>query len=495
MYKNTIGRFVFQGAIALLSVQTAVASLDGYWPLNETIGALAPNVAGTSPDATLFNGAFWVNDPLRGQVLQFDGIDGYADAGDTTIPQMTLTNNFTWSFWSFNEEEPTIPAGGTVPVASTNVMLGNRYNPTGGEFAPREFIKFTPRTIEFHRNGVGQNVDYAAQPTGRWVHNVMVKQGSTLTYFRDGNLTASRTITEGLNNPQPLYFGGNRLQENWKGMLDDVAIWSDALPLSSVVQLSRGTATPLTASTVQASLNTVFSEDFGAELDPWKWIPTNRGLENNGPANYNAPSTTGGKLTLGGTTNSQYWFGSTIETSIGFDSTKETLISVDRLSLSIGASTAGRSSLWILGDNGQYLHFSHNPTEGGWRWNARNDLGLGTLQPVGGGNDIVALNPLDGDMGAHTMSIRVVPTGVEGEVFTYMYLDGTAVAGQFFTNFPAEFRVALTGQARAIGDTVTAEFDNFLVQQVPEPSAVVLLGFAALGLAGRRTRRRPGAVA
>ncbi|RYD61122.1 MAG: hypothetical protein EOP84_36110, partial [Verrucomicrobiaceae bacterium] len=69
------------------------------------------------------------------------------------------------------------------------------------------------------------------------------------------------------------------------------------------------------------------------------------------------------------------------------------------------------------------------------------------------------------------MSIRVVPTGVAGEVFTYMYFDGNLVADQFFTNFPSEFRVALTAQGRAIGDTVTAEFDNLVVQQVPEPSA------------------------
>jgi hypothetical protein len=91
------------------------------------------------------------------------------------------------------------------------------------------------------------------------------------------------------------------------------------------------------------------------------------------------------------------------------------------------------------------------------------------------------------------MSIRVVPTGMAGEVFTYMYLDDTLVAGQLFTNFPETFRVALTGQARQIGDTVTAEFDNFRVQQVPEPSAIILLGFAAIGFGSRRLRQQASA--
>jgi len=47
----------------------AAASLDGYWPLNETTGTVAPNVAPGGTNATLFNGATWVTDASRGQVL------------------------------------------------------------------------------------------------------------------------------------------------------------------------------------------------------------------------------------------------------------------------------------------------------------------------------------------------------------------------------------------------------------------------------------------
>src|SRR4029434_8956700 len=91
-------------------------------------------------------------------------------------------------------------------------------------------------------------------------------------------------------------------------------------------------------------------------------------------------------------------------------SSLETAVSVDRVSLS-GAGTAYRSSLWILGDDGHYLHFSQNIGELGWSWNARDDGGRGTLNPIGSGIDIPELNSLDGDVGLHAMKIEVIPTG------------------------------------------------------------------------------------
>jgi hypothetical protein len=161
--------------------------------------------------------------------------------------------------------------------------------------------------------------------------------------------------------------------------------------------------------------------------------------------------------------------------------TLETLITVDRISLS-GSGTAFRSSLWILGDDAHYLHYSQNAGENGWQWNARDDGGVGSLLPTGSGNNIPALDPLDTDLGLHTMSIRLIPTGAIGEVNMLMFFDGIFVSGQGFSNFPADFSVVLTGQARAIGDSVNAIFDNVLVQQVPEPTTATFLLFGLLGV-------------
>jgi hypothetical protein len=123
--------------------------------------------------------------------------------------------------------------------------------------------------------------------------------------------------------------------------------------------------------------------------------------------------------------------------------------------------------------------------ENGWQWNARDDGGVGTLSPTGSGNNIANLDALDGDLGLHSMSIRLIPTGTLGEVNMLMYLDGTLVAGQGFSSFPSDFSVVLTGQARAIGDSVNAIFDNVLVEQVPEPTTAALFLTGLLGIISR----------
>ena len=55
--------------------------LLGYWPLEETSGNVAPNLASGGTPGTLFAGATWAIDATRGKVLNFDGVDGYVNAG------------------------------------------------------------------------------------------------------------------------------------------------------------------------------------------------------------------------------------------------------------------------------------------------------------------------------------------------------------------------------------------------------------------------------
>jgi hypothetical protein len=151
--------------------------LLGYWPLNETSGTSAANLGLGGTSATLVNSPTWTNDPTRGPCLSFSGASQYVNAGTATIPQMTLTNDFTWSFWASSTQ-----------AAGSNVIVGNRYSPTAGvEWNPREFIKFTPFQFEFHRNATGENVDYTdiAQNSG-WMHHAVVKSGNLLTYYRNG---------------------------------------------------------------------------------------------------------------------------------------------------------------------------------------------------------------------------------------------------------------------------------------------------------------------
>lgn len=219
---------------------TPTGSGDGllsYWPLDETSGVIAANAVAGGPDGQLVSSPQWFNDATRGRVLSFNGANAHVNAG--TIPQIALATDFTWAFWAYDQ-------GGV----NNNVILGNRFSATGQENSPREFIKFTTNRFEFHRNGVAENIEYANIPLNTWIHHAVVKAGAQLTYYRDGAEAGSRTITQGLNNPQPLYFGGDQSDENWGGRLDDPAVWSKALPASSIAGLADGSYSPFSAPTV-----------------------------------------------------------------------------------------------------------------------------------------------------------------------------------------------------------------------------------------------------
>ena len=252
--------FMFVG-IASVNAQLS-DGLIGYWPLDEGDGTTAANSAG-GEDAELYNGVEWVDDPDRGVVLSFDGVDAYADAGAETIPQMTQDNDFTWSVW-INQ------AGGNGP---NDVVLGNRYGPEGTDFAPREFIKFTPTKFEFHLDGGGQNCEFddLANSEGEWIHHVVVKTGDTFTHYTNGIEDESSTFTSELQNPQPFYFGGDQANENWNGMLDDIAIWDRALSADEVSSLNSGGIPAQNAplASFLIDFGGAAANSAGASPDPW----------------------------------------------------------------------------------------------------------------------------------------------------------------------------------------------------------------------------------
>jgi hypothetical protein len=90
-------------------------------------------------------------------------------------------------------------------------------------------------------NGNGDdNMDYSAPMVAdEWTHHAVVKDANELTYYRNGIKDAEKVITQALDGPMPLYFGGDgngRAGENWMGMMSDVRLFTEAL---SRVQLSE----------------------------------------------------------------------------------------------------------------------------------------------------------------------------------------------------------------------------------------------------------------
>jgi hypothetical protein len=83
-------------------------------------------------------------------------------------------------------------------------------------------------------NGNGNdNMEYSAPMVAdEWIHHAVVKDANELTYYRNGTKDAEKVITQALDGPMPLYFGGDgygRVGENWMGMMSDVRLFTAAL--------------------------------------------------------------------------------------------------------------------------------------------------------------------------------------------------------------------------------------------------------------------------
>jgi hypothetical protein len=231
-----------------LRVQPATAptpALLGWWPLNDGSGSIASEASGGAPDGFIQNhetgglgenGAAWAVDPTHGPVLSFNGEDNAAAVpgsfvvigdppGAFTLPAFTLEDNFAWSLWVRPEQ-----------AANNDIIIGNRYDSNGVDFVPRDFVKFTSSAFEWHFNGGGQNIDYPDLPASAWMHLVVLKEGTTLYYYRDGVLVDGRTISGAPTALMPLYLAGQGV-ENWRGYLADVRLYTTSLSEQTVETL------------------------------------------------------------------------------------------------------------------------------------------------------------------------------------------------------------------------------------------------------------------
>ena len=214
----------------LLPLSSSAWSMDGllgYWRLDEGTGEVATDSSGNGNDGAIAEAAdAWITDPDRGSVYQ-SGNGSFIDFG-TFLPVINLEQDFTWSFWVFPNE-----------TDNNNIVFGNRWSPDGSDFSPREFIKFTPRVFEWHFDGGGENVTGGDTlfVTEEWSHNLVVKSGNTLTYYRNGEELASSEITAAPINEQPLYLGGQESRENFSGLFDEVAVFDRALAPSEVIEV------------------------------------------------------------------------------------------------------------------------------------------------------------------------------------------------------------------------------------------------------------------
>lgn len=216
--------------------------LLGWWKLDEGSGNTAIDWSGHENHGEILypngglgeGGAVWVDDPSQGTVLTFNGDDetgALVKAGK--IPAIGANDDFTWSFWARQEGDGT---------GEFETILGNR---DVGVNHPR-FIMFTPTKFEYfvntgeyvtHHEEV-EGLDYPDLEDGVWTHHAIVKEGTTLFYYRNGIETAQdmTSVDQGEN---ALYIGGDLVSGRWSGSMYNVRVYSRALSVAELETAMR----------------------------------------------------------------------------------------------------------------------------------------------------------------------------------------------------------------------------------------------------------------
>ncbi|HCO95198.1 MAG TPA: hypothetical protein DIU00_14810, partial [Phycisphaerales bacterium] len=213
--------------------------LIGWWKMDEGSGDTVADLSASGNDGTINNadggglgdgGSAWFNDPERGMVLSFDGEDsGAVVVTDLIIPAMTMENDFTWAFWIKQD---------SAQETNNDTIMGNRY---GGTASPLQFIKFTATRFEFYNDdgSYTEGINYDPHPGDVWVHHAVVKDGTSLTYYRNGEETLTNTITKTIDE-NPFYMGGDVTSEHWRGYMSDVRLYTKALSAGEVLGVMEG---------------------------------------------------------------------------------------------------------------------------------------------------------------------------------------------------------------------------------------------------------------
>jgi len=236
----------WKGAVWTFSTLPVLPILDpdllGWWKLDEGSGDTAIDWSGHENHGEILhldgglgdNGAVWVDEAGYGTVLTFNGNDqtgAMVKAGN--IPALGATDSFTWAFWAKQKGD------GTGPFET---ILGNR---DVGVSHPN-FIMFTPTQFEYFVNAgeyvidhsVIKGLDYGDLQDGVWTHHAVIKEGTTLTYYRNGIVTGqgSASVKQG---PNAFYIGGDLAGGRWSGSIYNVRIYKRALSAEELQRAMR----------------------------------------------------------------------------------------------------------------------------------------------------------------------------------------------------------------------------------------------------------------
>lgn len=217
-------------------------SLAGYWPFEEGSGTIAYEVSGASVDGTI-NGASWLDDPTRGWVLDFDGVDDHVHIADS-VAELS-EGNFTIAAWV------------KIDLGNAGALLLKGDDDSAWELGERQLWFTAPGElccdVDGSRPGfVGFGNEYMVANvnlgTG-WHHLAFTwnNQAAERRIYIDGELVGLQSSGYDSNNADlagaEVWIGRDASEEaahDFFGQADDIAIFNAVLSQVQIQQIMSG---------------------------------------------------------------------------------------------------------------------------------------------------------------------------------------------------------------------------------------------------------------
>lgn len=237
-----MNKIVFFAAVLLWSFYIAPngfasdESLVAHWKLDEGTGVIAEDASPFAAAGQLVNGPQWVRGVL-GNALWFDGVADYMDAGNPA--HLHLTSSMTVALWMYAdrlsaETDVLITKNGGLGDVGWHIYIEGGF-PAMKIGHPNPFSKTSTRTSSVQLS------------VGRWYHIAAVYNASrrTMDMYVDGVLTNGSfngTVPSSQRNSEQNINIARRSngRRPFRGMLDDIRIYSRALAPLELETLARG---------------------------------------------------------------------------------------------------------------------------------------------------------------------------------------------------------------------------------------------------------------
>jgi concanavalin A-like lectin/glucanase superfamily protein/F5/8 type C domain-containing protein len=213
-------------------IRTASAELIGYWSFDEGSGEIAKDGSGNGNDGTLENGTEWT-DGQSGYAVLFDGTDDCVNLGNGG--SLSITDDFTFSMWVKISAYPT----------SWRNMLSKLVDDQHVEY---NFRYKTATEGQFYYGTGSAAIVCMWNPTedlplNTWTHIAGVRKSKThlKLYFNGVEKRTLSITTEAVSTDANVTIG--RQSNNtfyFNGMIDEVAIFSDALEEAAIRSAMSG---------------------------------------------------------------------------------------------------------------------------------------------------------------------------------------------------------------------------------------------------------------